>query len=194
MKLTIPELSLVVLIGASGSGKSSFARKHFLGTEIISSDYCRSIVCDDETNQAATTDAFELLHYIVAKRLKGSRLTVVDATNVKPEDRKPLLQLAKDYHCFAVAIVFNLPADLCHDRNQQRENRDFGIHVVKRHTENLKKSLRHLDREFRYVHILANVEQINNVEIERQQLWNNRKTEAGPFDIIGDIHGCCDEL
>jgi protein phosphatase len=194
MKLNIPELSLVVLIGASGSGKSSFARKHFLGTEIISSDYCRSIVCDDETNQAATTDAFELLHYIVAKRLKGGKLTVVDATNVKPEDRKPLLQLAKDYHCFAVAIVFNIPAELCHDRNQQRENRDFGIHVVKRHTENLKRSLRHLDREFRYVHILANVEQINNVEIERQPLWNNRKTEAGPFDIIGDIHGCCDEL
>jgi protein phosphatase len=194
MKLNIPELSLVVLIGASGSGKSSFARKHFLGTEIISSDYCRSIVCDDETNQAATTDAFELLHYIVAKRLKRGKLTVVDATNVKTEDRKPLLQLAKDYHCFAVAIVFNLPAELCHDRNQQRENRDFGIHVVKRHTENMKKSLRHLDREFRYVHILSNVEDINNVEIDRQPLWNNRKTEAGPFDIIGDIHGCCDEL
>lgn len=170
MKLNIPELSLVVLIGASGSGKSSFARKHFLGTEIISSDYCRSIVCDDETNQAATTDAFELLHYIVAKRLKGGRLTVVDATNVKPEDRKPLLQLAKDYHCFAVAIVFNLPAQLCHDRNQQRGNRDFGIHVVNRHTENLKQSLWHLDREFRYVHILSSVEEINNVEIDRQPL------------------------
>jgi protein phosphatase len=194
MKLNIPELSLVVLIGASGSGKSSFARKHFLGTAIISSDYCRSIVCDDETNQAATTDAFELLHYIVAKRLKAGRLTVIDATNVKPEDRKPLLQLAKDYHCFAVAIVFNLPAELCHDRNQQREHRDFGFHVVKRHTENLKRSLRHLDKEFRYVHIFSSVEEVNNVEIDRQPLWNNRKTEHGPFDIIGDIHGCCDEL
>ncbi|MCY7336219.1 MAG: polynucleotide kinase-phosphatase [Chamaesiphon sp.] len=194
MKLNIPEFSLVVLIGASGSGKSSFARKHFLSTEIISSDYCRSIVSDDETNQAATTDAFELLHYIVAKRLKAGRLTVIDATNVKPEDRKPLLQLAKEYHCFAVTIVFNLPAQLCHDRNQTRENRNFGIHVVKRHTENLKRSLRHLDREFRYVHILSNVADITNVEIVRQPLWHNRKTEHGPFDIIGDIHGCCDEL
>jgi len=171
MKLNIPELSLVVLIGASGSGKSSFARKHFLSTEIISSDYCRSIVSDDETNQAATTDAFELLHYIAAKRLKAGRLTVIDATNVKPEDRQPLLQLAKDYHYFAVTIVFNLPAQLCHDRNQTRENRNFGIHVVKRHIENLNRSLSHLDREFRYVHILSNVADITNAEIVRQPLW-----------------------
>jgi protein phosphatase len=194
MQISIPELSLVVLIGASGSGKSSFARKHFLSTEIISSDYCRSILADDENDQSVTSDAFELLHYIVAKRLRAGRLTVVDATNVKGEDRKQLLQIAKEYHCLAVAIVFNLPAQLCHDRNQSRGNRNFGVHVVERHTQNLKKSLRYLDREFRYVHILHSVEQIDHVEISRTPAWNNRKTESGPFDIIGDIHGCCDEL
>jgi protein phosphatase len=194
MQISIPDLSLIVLIGASGSGKSSFARKHFLPTEIISSDYCRSILADDENDQSVSGEAFELLHYIVAKRLKAGRLTVVDATSVKPEDRKPLLQIAKDYHCFAVAIAFDLPAQLCHDRNQQRGNRNFGIHVVERHRQNLRKSLRFLDKEFRYAHVLKSVEEIDRVEFVRTLSWSNRKTEIGPFDIIGDIHGCCDEL
>jgi protein phosphatase len=194
MQLTIPELSLVVLIGASGSGKSTFARQHFLPTEIVSSDYCRAVVSDDENNQAATEDAFALLHFIVAKRLKAGKLTVVDATNVKPEDRKHLLQLAKEYHCLAAAIVFDLPVQICHNRNQQRGNRDFGIHVVQRHSNNLHKSLRSLDREFRYVHYFKGVAEVEQAEVVRKPLWNNRKTEHGPFDIIGDIHGCADEL
>jgi protein phosphatase len=194
MQISIPDLSLIVLIGASGSGKSSFARKHFLPTEIISSDYCRSILADDENDQSVSGEAFELLHYIVAKRLKAGRLTVVDATSVKPEDRKPLLQIAKDYHCFAVAIAFDLPAQLCHDRNQSRGNRNFGIHVVERHRQNLRKSLCFLDKEFRFAHVLNSVEAINQVEFVRTPSWSNRKTEVGPFDIIGDIHGCCDEL
>jgi protein phosphatase len=82
MNITIPELALVVLIGPSGAGKSSFARKHFLPTETLSSDECRGLVSDDENNQAATTDAFDVLHFIASKRLAAGRLTVVDATNV----------------------------------------------------------------------------------------------------------------
>jgi protein phosphatase len=84
MKINLPELSLVLLIGPSGCGKSSFARKHFLPTEIVSSDFCRSVVSDDENDQSATGDAFDLLHTIVRKRLARGRLTVVDATNVQP--------------------------------------------------------------------------------------------------------------
>jgi ABC-type glutathione transport system ATPase component len=66
MKITIPELSLVVLIGASGAGKSSFARRHFLPTETISSDFCRGLVSDDENSLEATNDAFDVLHYVAA--------------------------------------------------------------------------------------------------------------------------------
>lgn len=195
MKLTVPELSVVVLIGASGSGKSSFARKHFKATEILSSDFCRGLVSDDENDQSATKDAFELLHYVAAKRLAAGKLTVVDATNVQAEDRKPLLELARQYHCMSVAIALNLPEQLCHDRNQQRPERNFGAHVVRRQSQSLKRSLRHLQREgFRYVHVLNSLEEVEAVTIERQPLWNNRKHEHGPFDIIGDIHGCCDEL
>lgn len=195
MKITLPELSLVVLIGASGSGKSTFARQHFRSTEILSSDYCRGLVSDDETDQSASRDAFDVLHYIAAKRLGAGRLTVVDATNVQAEDRKPLLALARQYHCFPVAIVLNLPEILCHERNQQRPDRQFGPQVVRRHSQNLRRSLHTLEREgFRYIYVLSSVDEINQAEIERQPLWNNRQQEHGPFDIIGDVHGCCDEL
>lgn len=195
MKLTIPELSLVVLIGASGSGKSSFACKHFKATEILSSDFCRGLVSDDENDQSVTKDAFEVLHYVAAKRLAAGKLTLVDATNVQAEDRKQFLELARQYHCMPVAITLNLPEQLCHDRNQQRPERNFGAHVVRRQTQSLKRSLPHLKREgFRYVHVLNSPEEITAVIIERQPLWNNRKHEHGPFDIIGDVHGCCDEL
>lgn len=195
MKLTIPELSLVVLIGASGSGKSSFAQKHFKATEVLSSDFCRGLVSDNENDQSATKDAFEVLHYIAAKRLAAGRLTVIDATNVQPEDRKPLVALAREYHCLPVAIVLNLPEQLCHDRNSDRPDRNFGSHVVRRQSQNLKRSLSHLQREgFRHIHMLNSLEDVEAALIERQPLWNNRKHEHGPFDIIGDIHGCCDEL
>ncbi len=195
MKLTVPELSLVVLIGASGSGKSTFARSHFLPTEIISSDTCRGLVSDDETNQDATRDAFDVLHYITAKRLAAGKLTVIDATNTQADDRKTLIKLAREYHCIPVAIVLNLSEKLCHDRNQQRPDRAFGAHVVRRHVQNIQRSLKGLQREgFRHVHILSTLEDIQSARIERQPLWTNRKHEHGPFDIIGDVHGCCDEL
>ena len=91
MKISIPNLSLVVLVGPSGSGKSTFARKDFLPTEVLSSDACRAMVSDDENNQAVTGEAFALLHYVAAQRLALGRLTVVDATNVQSEARAPLV-------------------------------------------------------------------------------------------------------
>jgi protein phosphatase len=195
MAFKIPELSLVVLIGASGSGKSTFARKHFKATEILSSDYCRGLVSDDENNQAATKEAFEVLHFIAAKRLAAGKLTVVDATNVQPEARKPLVALAREYHCLPVAIVLNLPEKICHQRNQTRPDRDFGPHVVRQQTSQLRQSMRNLEREgFRHVHVLNSLEEIEAAEFTRDPLWNNRKSDHGPFDIIGDVHGCFDEL
>lgn len=195
MKITLPELSLVVLIGPSGSGKSTFARKHFLSTEVISSDYCRGLVADDENDQSATGDAFDILHYVVGKRLKRGRLAVVDATNVRAEDRKPLVVLAREYHCLPVAIVMAMQEHVCHERNAERPDRSFGPHVVRNQAAALNRSLRGLEREgFRYVYRLRTPEEADSVEIHRQPLWNNRKTETGPFDIIGDVHGCYDEL
>jgi protein phosphatase len=193
--LEVPELSLVVLIGASGSGKSTFARTHFLPTEVVSSDFCRGLVADDENDQSATKDAFELLHFIAGKRMESGRLTVVDATSVKREDRAPLVALARKHHFLPVAIVFNLSERLCHDRNRDRPERDFGPHVVRNQTRELRRSLKRLNREgFRQVHVLGSPEEVESATIERTRLWNNKKDEHGPFDIIGDVHGCCDEL
>jgi protein phosphatase len=195
MKLTIPELSLVVLVGPSGCGKSTFAHRHFKPTEVLSSDFCRGLVSDDENDQAATKDAFEVLHFVASKRLAAGRLTVVDATNVQPEARKPLVALAREYHVLPVAVVLNLPERLCHDRNRDRADRDFGPHVVRQQSQQLRRSLRNLKREgFRHVYELSSPEEVEAAEVERQPLWNNLKHEHGPFDVIGDVHGCFDEL
>jgi protein phosphatase len=196
MTIPIPELSLVVLIGASGSGKSTFARRHFKPTEIVSSDACRGVVSDDENNQAASADAFELLHFIVRKRLKRGLLTVVDATNVQPESRKPLVQLAREFHCLPVAIVLDVPERLCQDRNAARPDRNFGRHVIAQHRSQLRRSLPDLKREgFRHVFVLRSPEEVDAVAgIERQPLYNNLRHRTGPFDIIGDVHGCYAEL
>jgi protein phosphatase len=195
MKLTIPELAVVALVGPSGSGKSSFARKHFRTTEVLSSDFCRGLVSDDENSQSATNDAFEVLHFIASKRLAAGKLVVIDATNVQPEARKPIIALARQFHCIPAAIVFDLPEKLCLERNRNRPDRDFGPHVVRQQSRQLRNALRLLEREgFRRVHILRSPEEVDAAEIIREPLWNNLKHEHGPFDIIGDIHGCFDEL
>jgi protein phosphatase len=195
IKLTIPETALVALVGASGSGKSTFAKKHFLSTEVVSSDACRGIVADDENDQSATKDAFDVLHYIAGVRLARGRLVVVDATNVQHEARKGLIDLARRHHVLPAAIVFNVREELCLERNRSRPERDFGPHVVRRQMQDLRRSLRSLQREgFRYVHVLQTPEEIDAAFIERQPLWTNKKSEHGPFDIIGDVHGCTTEL
>jgi protein phosphatase len=195
MKISIPHLSLVVLVGPSGSGKSTFAHQHFQPTEVLSSDACRAIVSDDENNQAVTRDAFEVLHFIAARRLALGRLTVIDATNVQPEARKPLVTLARQYHCLPVALVLNVPEKVCQERNQQREGRAFGPHVVRQQHTQMRRSLRGLAREgFRHIFVLEGPEEVTAATVERVPLYSDKRHEHGPFDIIGDVHGCCDEL
>jgi protein phosphatase len=162
---------------------------------VISSDFCRGLVADDENDQSATEDAFAVLHFITRKRLAAGRLTVIDATNVQPESRKALIEIAREYHVLPAAIVFNLPERLCEERNASRPDRQFGPHVVRRQAQQLRRSLRNLQREgFRNVYVLNSPEQVEAVSITRQPLWTDRRHEHGPFDIIGDIHGCRAEL
>lgn len=194
-QVTVPAMGLVVLVGVSGSGKSTFARAHFKPTEIVSSDFCRGLVADDENDQSATPDAFDVLHYIVGTRLRRGLLTVVDATNVQQPARASLIKLAKSHDVLVDAIVIDVPESVAIERNKQRPDRDFGNHVVGRQHRDLKRSFRRLNKEgFRRVHVLRGTDQIESVEIVRERPWNDRTDVHGPFDIIGDIHGCASEL
>ena len=194
-RIAIPELSLVALVGVSGSGKSTFAARHFSRTEVLSSDFCRGLVSDDENDQAATDAAFDVLHYIAGKRLAVGRLVVVDATNVQPESRRSLVALAKAHHVLAVAIALDVPEAICAERNATRPDRDFGPHVLRNQRSQLRRSLGNLRREgFHRSWVLHGMEEIEAATIERQPLWTDRRSDHGPFDIIGDVHGCYDEL
>jgi protein phosphatase len=193
--IKVPDLSLVVLVGISGSGKSTFAGQHFGPTEVISSDFCRGLVSDDENDQAATGDAFEVLNFIAGKRLAAGRLTVIDATSVQASARQSLIALARQHHVLAVAIVLDLPESICAARNAGRPGRAFGAHVLRQQHAQLQRGLRGLRREgFHRVHVLSGAGEIAAATIEREPLWNDLRADHGPFDIIGDVHGCADEL
>ena len=193
--MNVPDLCLLVLVGASGSGKSTFAAKHFRPTEVISSDFCRGLVADDENDQSATPAAFDVLHYITGKRLAAGRLTVVDATNVQTEARRSLVALAREHDVLPVAIVLDVPDGVCVARNATRPDRDFGAAVVRRQRDQLKRGLKGLQREgFRYVHVLRGEAEIDAATVTRTRLFNDLRHETGPFDVIGDVHGCRAEL
>jgi polynucleotide kinase-phosphatase len=193
--LDIPELSLVVLVGTSGSGKSTFARTHFGPYETLSSDVFRGLVGGDVADQSATAAAFDALQYVAAKRLEAGLLTVIDATSVQPESRRRLVELAKAHDVLPVAIVLDLPESTSLARNAERTDRDIPAGVVKRQADQLRRGLRHLGKEgFRKVHVLRTPEEVAAVEIERTRLLNDRSDERGPFDAVGDVHGCLSEL
>jgi protein phosphatase len=185
----------VALVGASGSGKSSFAARHFARFEVISSDFCRGLVSGDENDQSVTTDAFEVLNFIAGKRLAAGHLTVIDATNVQRDSRRQVVELAKAHDVLPVAIVLDVPEEVCLERNRNRDDREFGAHVVRRQRDELRRSLRGLAKEgFRKVHVLRSVAEIDAVDIVREKLLNDCRDQHGPFDVIGDVHGCRAEL
>ena len=194
-RIEIPEFSLVALIGGTSSGKTTFAHRFFKKTEVLSSDFFRGMVCDDENSQDVSGDAFDLLFYAANKRLDHMKLTVIDATNLKQSARKQVLDLAFAQNVHSVAIVLNTPEEVMQDRNKQRTDRDIPERVIRQHARETQRCIRHLKREgFRFVYVINSLEQLENTEIVRTKLWSDKRDQHGPFDVIGDIHGCCDEL
>ena len=195
MRIEIPEFALVAMIGATSSGKTTFAHKHFKDTEVLSSDFFRAMVCDDENDQTVSSDAFELLYFAANKRLDRMKTTVIDATNLSNSARQQVLELAHKQNVHSVAIVLDLPEKELMQRNKNRADRGYPDRVIHSHFTGLRKCIRHLKKDgFRFVYVLGSQEEIDNAEIVRTKLWNDKRDLHGPFDIIGDIHGCFDEL
>ena len=192
MIIKLPEQCLVLLIGSSGSGKSTFADQHFKPTEVVSSDVCRGLVSDDENDQKSTDLAFKLLHCLVGLRLENRRLTVVDATNLRSEDRKGLRLLASEHNTLCAAILFDTPREVCKQRNAERPDRNFSSRVVDRHSSLFRQTCRSIKKE--RFHRVYRVSPEDSPTIERTKLWCDKRELTGPFDIIGDIHGCALEL
>ena len=194
MKLFIPDPSLVVLIGVMGAGKSAFARRHFAPDEIVAAAP-DAAPPSDEDDVTATPDAFDnLLYAAIAKRLAAGRLTVVDAANVWAARRQTLVALARRSHLSPIAVVLDTPEEVCRERNSARPERAVDSGVLRRQYVELRSELRHLRREgFRDVYILSSPDAAAAV-VERRPLPVNRTGDCGPFDVIGDLHGCCDEL
>jgi protein phosphatase len=165
--VSLPEPALIILVGPSGAGKSTFARRHFRATEVVSSDACRALLADDENAQEVSRDAFEVAELIAHKRLVFGRLTVIDATNVTPEARRQWLELARRHQVPIIAVVLDLPEEVCASRNAQRTDRDRGDYQA-RQVRQLEDSIAGLALEgFHQVHRLTSVEAVQAVEIQR---------------------------
>jgi predicted kinase len=176
MKIELPDKALVLLIGTTGAGKSTFARRHFRPTEVLSSDVFRGLVSDDENDQSATAAAFEALHFVADKRLAAGRLTVIDATNVLFESRRPLIALALRHHVQPVAIVLDIPERVCAERNRGRLGRQGLERVLGRQRRSLQRSVASLPREgFTQVWTL-HLEDVESVEIARTPARTIEKT------------------
>lgn len=182
--IIIPRNTLVVLCGPAGCGKSTFAAKHFLPTRVVSSDDCRARVSDDPTNQAVSGHAFDLMHFIIEKRLYLSRLTVADATNLKREDRRPLIKIARRYNFNTAAIIFDIPLDLCLARNRARERVIPEVALIAQY-ELLLKTLRAIDREgFDYVYALDELTQ-SAIDVRVGRFVNRRAARPAPKSRAG---------
>ncbi len=194
-KIEIPEFALVAMVGSTSSGKSTFAQRYFKPTEVLSADFFRGMVSDNPDDQSASKDAFDLLFYAANKRLGNRKLTVIDATSLQQSARKQILDCAREQNVHPVAIVMNLPEETLLERNRARTDHRIPDRVVRQHARDTRRCVKYLRRDgFSFVYEITSQEQADNVEIVRTKLWNDHREDTGPFDVIGDVHGCCDEL
>jgi protein phosphatase len=192
LTVRIPTDALVVLVGSAGSGKSTWAARHFAPYQIVSSDACRAMVSDDPTDQSASRDAFRLLHQIVRERLKRGLLTVADSTALTPVARRELTDDAAEYGRPSVAIIFDLPPDLTHAWNAARD-RSVPPAALAAHERQMRQTRDEIDREgFAHVYLLESPEVLEGARLIIGS--TQPEDDQPPFDVVGDVHGCIVEL
>jgi predicted kinase len=161
--IKLPRRTLLVLCGAAGSGKSTFAQRLVAShqhqglkvTSIVSSDHCRALVCDDETNQQVNRDSFDLFHYIIYKRMLQGRFTVADSTALQADARHRMLGLARRHNYYTCIFVFDIPLNICILQDQSRL-RTVGEQVITYHTNQLPQTLNDIQKEgWHQIHTLT---------------------------------------
>lgn len=192
MKISLPATTLLVLCGSPGCGKSTFARNHFKETMVVSSDWCRALVSDSETKMASSREAFKLFRYTIERRLALGRLTVADSTAITRRARKELLRLGRKYGFHVSLLIFNIPMEVCLDRNAGRD-RQVVRPVIARMQRMLRQTMKIVHEEgFDSVYVVTG-EDLKNPAF-KIEVRSHEVTLPGPFDLIGDIHGCYEEL
>jgi predicted kinase len=165
LEITVPRRTILVLCGPAASGKSTFASQHFAPSMIVSSDYCRELICDDSNNQHVNRDAFDLFYYIINKRMYLSRFTIADSTALQASARARLLELARRYGYFACLLIFNTSIATCLERNRQR-GRNVEEQVIAYHAGLLQQVIRDAATEdWQQIHILDERNSPAKVEI-----------------------------
>jgi protein phosphatase len=190
--LDLPADALVVLIGSAGTGKSTWAARHFEPYQVVSSDACRALVADDPADQGASHDAFRLFHQIVRDRLKRGLLTVADSTALTPAARRDLLSCAAEYGRPAVAVLFDLPAEVAREWNARRARRvpDWALQS---HEKLMRQARLDVQREgFAHVYLFETVADLDQARLNIGHV--RPENDRPPFDVVGDIHGCLEEL
>ncbi|CAN5778817.1 hypothetical protein BH24CHL6_BH24CHL6_09760 [soil metagenome] len=168
MQLSIPDPSLIVLVGPSGAGKSTFAQAHFRPTEVVSSDNLRAMLTDDPGDQGASAEAFSILAQLLQGRLRRQLLTVIDATNLRPQSRRRWLRLAGRFDLPAVAIVFDLAQQTFRLQNEQRPGRQVEHDVVARQSELMSRAREAIPGEgFAHFHVLREALAVGTLIVER---------------------------
>jgi len=161
----VPDPSLVVLCGPAGSGKTTFARRHFRDTAIVSSDRCRAMIADDEANIRVSRDAFELFHTIIEVRLRHRRLTVADSTALLPEARRMLRQIARRCEVPVIALLLDVPEATCLVWDERRDRR-VGRPVIHRQWERFQQALRTIPKEGFDQVVIVGERELNSTQVQ----------------------------
>lgn len=178
MRVVVPSPCLVILCGPAGCGKSSFARRTFLDTAIVSSDRCRAMIADDEASLRVSREAFALFHQIIETRLRHRRLTVADSTALHPDARAALRRIARRCEIPTAIIVFDVPEEACRRWDTRRERR-VGGPVIHRQWLMLQDALRRIPEEGYDQVVILGEQDVTRTNVEARASAAAPRKQAG---------------